>query len=127
MSNIDTMFEQMDDKMRNRIDMFICEEALTIFQKKSNFRTFAHWGNKLQLEISSLINSKDRSAWVSKDTIEIQAEIIDRIMDIFGFNADEGYYLVRYFFMNKLYIDFEDVAKDSCKLFYKSVDKTFNR
>jgi hypothetical protein len=125
-NNIALRFSQMDDKIRNRIDLFICEEAIKLFGTKSKFKTFSHWANKLQLEISSNSNPKIESGWISKESIEIQVELIERITDIFGFNADEGYYLVQYFFINKLYLEFEAVAKQSCNMFYKSIDKTFN-
>lgn len=120
------LFNDMSDRLRNRIDLFICEEAINIFEgNKHQFITFERWCDKLSLEITSLVKSKSPKGWISKHTVEVQIELICYLDDIFGFSPDESYYLVRNFFMEKLYILFEASAKDSRNLFYKSVNKTF--
>jgi hypothetical protein len=126
-NKIELMFNQMNNRMRNRIDLFICEEAIKIFRKKGKFRTFTHWCDKLRLEINTLASVNNKSVWASKDTINIQAELIEKIIDIFGFNIDEAYYLISHFFYDKSYVEFEEVAKISIDLFYNSVEKVFNR
>lgn len=120
-------FPDMTDKIRNRIDLFICEEAILLFEKNKTFRTFTHWCDKLSHEITSMSNPNLTKGWVSKSTTDIQVDLILKLDEIFGFNSDDSYYLVRDFFINKAYLTFESVAIDSHKLFYKSIDKAFRQ
>lgn len=111
--NMGLYFSGFNDQLRNKIDLFLCQEALKLFED-SEYQTFRNWCNHLKSEILQIVTSK--GIWVSKQTLNTQVELIQRLIDIFGFNADEGYYLVRFFFEKELFIEFEDIAIESNKL-----------
>lgn len=114
----------MNDRLRNKIDLLICEEAIGLFEKNNRYQTFANWCNKLRLEINSYTNSKSKQGWVSKETVDLQAQLIEYIMNAFGFNVDEGYHFVKAFFINKQYLHFESVAKETKLLFDSPLNKS---
>ena len=120
-------FNGMSDTARNRIDLFICEEALKIFSNHTEYRTFSLWCDNLNGEVGKLINSSVHNKWAPSQMIEVQVQLIEAIMEIFGFDIDEAYYVVKYFITKKLYLEFEEVAKESFKIFYAPTDTTFKK
>jgi len=120
-------FNNMSDSMRNKFDLFICEEAIKLFEKNKKFKSFINWADKIRLEIYSSINSGVNKGWISNETTQVQTDLIIFLTDMFGFNDDEAYYLITSFFLEKSYVDFEAVAKANEAIFYKSIDKIFNK
>jgi len=109
-------FNEMNVGCRNMIDLIICEVAIKIFEKGRNFRNFKNWADSMRVKIDCASKCTN-STWVSNDLLDTQIELIDELVGVFGFNADEAYYLVKYFFINELYIKFESVARTNNRMF----------
>lgn len=116
----------INNKLLMHVNMAICDEAYVMYKIRGDYASFGNWCKQIKTEIT-ILNGPDQKSWVNRKWIDIQVELVEYTMDVFGFSVEESYALVFHFFMGEIWFEYETISSDMYRLFHKRVQQVFNR
>ena len=99
------------DKLRNHVDILICEQVHIIF-KRTHYQTFRTFCSNITKELNGTN--------VSLHTTSIITAVSSKIKLIFGFSDDESYIYILKFFLDERYTGLEKIVFRIKELFKNS-------